>query len=56
MSLNFCETLFDKGTDELMKTWSVVIKLEFELHRSWILNPTNKLKYKSEFIDYLESY
>ncbi len=55
MSLNFCETLFDKGNDELMKTWSVVIKLELELHKTWILNPTNKLKYKSEFIDYLES-
>jgi hypothetical protein len=55
MSLNFCETLFDKGNDELMKTWSVVVKIEFELHKIWMNKPENKLKYKSEFLDYIET-
>ena len=55
MSLNFCETLFDKGNDELMKTWSVVVKIEFELHEIWMNKPENKLKYKSEFLDYIET-
>lgn len=53
MSMNFCETLFDKGNEELMKTWKVVVKLEFDIHKTWISNPSNKSKYKSEFIRYL---
>jgi hypothetical protein len=53
MTLNFCETLFDKGNLELMKTWEVVIKIELDLHQSWFYKSENSMKFKKEFIDYL---
>ena len=46
---NFCETIFDKGDDELMKTWSVVIDIENSLHRKWFDNPENTKKFKESF-------
>ena len=53
MTLNFCETLFDKGNLELMKTWEVVVKIELDLHHSWLYKSENSLKFKKEFVDYL---
>lgn len=50
---NFCETLFDKGDEELMKTWSVVIDNEHNLHATWFNNPDNHGKFKQEFKDYI---
>ena len=49
ISWNFCETIFDKGDVELMKTWSVVIDTENTLHRKWFNNPENKNKFKESF-------
>jgi hypothetical protein len=50
---NFCETLYDKGDEELMKTWSVVIDTENNLHRSWFNQPENAPKFKDEFRDFI---
>jgi hypothetical protein len=55
ISWNFCETIFDKGDDELMKTWSVVIEVENSLHRKWFENPENKKKYKESFSLYIQN-
>lgn len=49
ISWNFCETIFDKGDNELMKTWSVVIDVENSLHRKWFDNPDNTKKFKESF-------
>ena len=54
MCLNFCETLYDKGNPELMETWSVVIDIEYHLHKTWLQDGSNKAKFKKEFIDFLE--
>lgn len=54
MCLNFCETLYDKGNPELMETWSVVMDIEYQLHKTWLNDGTNKSKFKKEFIDFLE--
>ena len=51
---NFCETLYDKGDEELMKTWSVVIDTENLLHRAWFNQPENAPKFKDEFRDYIQ--
>lgn len=57
ISWNFCETIFDKGDKELMKTWSVVIDAENELHRKWFDNPENSKKYKESFRNFIsENY
>jgi hypothetical protein len=57
ISWNFCETIFDKGDKELMKTWSVVIDAENELHRKWFDNPENLKKYKESFRNFIsENY
>jgi hypothetical protein len=53
MSLNFCETIFDKGNEDLMKTWNTVINIEYALHKTWLENSTNKDKFKKEFLDTL---
>lgn len=49
ISWNFCETIFDKGDVELMKTWYVVIETENSLHRKWFDNPENTNKFKESF-------
>lgn len=51
---NFCETLVDKGDEELMKTWSVVIQTENSLHRTWFNQPENAAKFKAEFRNYIQ--
>ncbi len=56
MSLNFCETLFDKGNEELMKTWEVVLNIEYNLHKKWLNDPKNRAKFKKEFIESFESF
>ena len=55
ISWNFCETIFDKGDDELMKTWSVVIEVENSLHRKLFDNPENTKKYKESFRLYIRN-
>lgn len=52
---NFCETIFDKGDKDLMKTWSVVITNENSLHRVWFNNPDNHPKFKEEFRYYINN-
>lgn len=54
MCLNFCETLYDRGNEELMHTWGVVIEIEYQLHKSWLKEESNKLKFKTEFVEFLE--
>lgn len=46
---NFCETIIDKGDNQLLKTWSVVIETESCLHRYWFENPENFPKFKDSF-------
>ncbi len=53
---NFCETIYDKGDAELMKTWSVVIDEENKLHRIWFDNPENFGKFKNEFREFIISH
>jgi hypothetical protein len=52
---NFCETIYDKGDEELMKTWGVVIYEENRLHRIWFEQPENNTKFKQDFLDYIRS-
>jgi hypothetical protein len=52
---NFCETIYDQGDDELMKTWGVVIQEENRLHRKWFEQPENREKFKKQFHDYIRS-
>ena len=53
MCLNFCETLYDKGNEELMYTWGVVVEIEYNLHKSWLNEGSNQTMFKKEFVDYL---
>ena len=53
ISWNFCETIFDKGDAELMKTWAIIIETESQLHKKWFQNPENKKKFKESFCDYI---
>jgi hypothetical protein len=52
---NFCETIFDKSNDKLMKTWSPIVAIEVQLHRSWFIDKGNSTKFKLEFIDYVNN-
>ncbi len=54
LSINFCETLYDRGNENLMHSWQDVIFVEYSIHKTWFGQPENKLKYKPEFIDFLE--
>ncbi len=54
LTINFCETLFDRGNTKLMHTWQDVIFVEYSIHKTWFGQSENKLKYKPEFIDFLE--
>ncbi len=49
ISWNFCETIYDKGDEKLLKTWSVIIQTENALHRKWFDNPENTNKFKESF-------
>jgi hypothetical protein len=53
ISWNFCETIFDKKDNDLMKTWSVVLEVENGLHRKWFDNPENQIKFKKSFKNYV---
>lgn len=55
ISWNFCETIFDQGDKELMKTWFVVIETENSLHRRWFDNPDNIGKFKDKFRLYVQN-
>jgi len=50
---NFCESIYDKGNENLLKTWSVIIDTEYELHRTWFENPENTRKFKNEFRQFI---
>lgn len=56
MVMNFCETIFDRGNEDLLETWGVVLRVEMELHANWLLREENKRKYKSSFIMYMQKY
>ena len=46
---NFCETIFDKSDESLLKTWIGVLETENHLHRSWFEAPENGHIFKDEF-------
>ena len=50
---NFCETIFDKGDKELMKTWAIVIETENKIHRNWFDAEENINKFKDNFKAYI---
>jgi len=51
LTINFCETLYDRGNDDLLYTWQDVIFVELDLHNNWLKD--NQNKYKKEFLDFL---
>jgi hypothetical protein len=51
LTINFCETLYDRGNNDLLYTWQDVIFVELELHNNWLND--NQNKYKKEFLDFL---
>ncbi len=55
LTINFCETLFDRGNAKLMDTWQDVVFVEYSIHKTWFHEPENQLKYKKEFIDFLNN-
>ncbi len=42
---NFCESIYDKGDDELLKTWQVVIDTEKKMHYKWFEQLDNFRKF-----------
>lgn len=50
------ETLYDHGRHDrwLFKTWSSAIAIENDLHRAWLGKPENRMKFKSEFVKWVE--
>ena len=53
MSWNFYETVCDKQDKELLRTWSIIIESESQLHAKWFENPSNTTKFKSSFREYV---
>jgi hypothetical protein len=53
LTFNFCETLYDRGNENLLHTWQDVIFVEMHLHSNWLNHPDNQKKYKKEFLDFL---
>jgi|688.fasta_scaffold750069_2 hypothetical protein len=51
LTINFCETLYDRGNKDLLYTWQDVIFVELDLHNNWFKD--NQNKYKKEFLDFL---
>ena len=51
LTINFCETLYDRGNKDLLYTWQDVIYVELDLHNNWLKD--NQNKYKKEFLDFL---
>ena len=49
MCWNLCETIFDKGDEDLMATWLCVIETENKLHRKWFDAEENHSKFKAGF-------
>ena len=52
ISWNFVETIFDKSDDELLVTWGPAIKYEASLHKEWMKDPINKVKFKESFYNF----
>lgn len=64
MVWNFIETIYDYVWDEaqgglrnadaksyLRETWEVIIQYEGQLHKIWLLDPKNKVKFKPRFYE-----
>jgi hypothetical protein len=51
LSINFCETIYDRGNENLLYTWQDVIFVELNIHSNWLKD--NQDKYKKEFLDFL---
>ena len=48
LTINFCETLYDRGNEKLLYTWQDVIFVEMDIHKNWLSQPENQQKYKKE--------
>jgi len=53
-SVNFCETLFDRGNNDLIYTWQDVIIVEIRIHDNWLNQPETRVMYKKEFLEFLD--
>lgn len=51
--MNFCETLYDTCSKELLKTWDCIIKSESELHSKWFSQAENQKRFKEPFKRYV---
>lgn len=51
--MNFCETIFDTCDNELLKTWTCIIKTESKLHSTWFKQPENQERFKETFKEYV---
>jgi hypothetical protein len=52
---NFCETIYDKSSEELLRTWIGVLVTENRLHSEWFAAPENSHIFKDEFKTYVKN-
>lgn len=54
---NFLETIHDRvrGNNTLSRTWYPIIQHEYALHGDWIRAGDNRIRFKKEFITFLEA-
>lgn len=53
---NFLESIYDRcmSDDALKTTWFPIIGAESQIHLSWIKNPKNRIKFKDEFLNFID--
>ncbi|MDQ1337271.1 MAG: hypothetical protein QG617_238 [Campylobacterota bacterium] len=53
---NFLESIYDRCIldDGLQKTWFPIIETERATHLAWIKNPQNRIKFKDEFLNFID--
>jgi hypothetical protein len=56
ISWNFIESIYDysKKDEMLRETWGVILRHEARVHGSWFNRAENRVKFKPEFISYIE--
>lgn len=53
---NFLESIYDRCTldNALKTTWFPIIETERTTHIEWIQNPQNRIKFKDEFLNFID--
>lgn len=53
---NFLESIYDRCMLDvnLQTTWFPIIETERETHLAWIQNPQNRIKFKDEFLNFID--